>query len=164
MSFKSDPVIMKSPSTPNIQTARIICGALMGGVVLFWAVAFAVSAGQGLGAELPLDSTVLLAIVLAISLGAFGAAFVFRSKAVRAATGTARSNSQASTADSSGVLTNLIIAWALLEGQALMAGVLFMLTGNATYLIIPALVFIIGFAVTFPRPDWFARPQHTGQP
>lgn len=134
----------------------------MSGVVLFWIVAFVLTAGGGLDVELPVSSAVLLAIVIAAAVGAFGAALAMRSKVTAALADPALRDPQS--ANASSVLTRLISAWALLEGQGILAGVLFMLTGNASLLIIPALVFISGFALTFPKPGWFAPQSQTRQP
>ena len=134
----------------------------MGGVVLFWGVAFAFTAGQGaLGAELPLDPTMLLAIVIVLALGAFGAALAFRSKAVAEVYEPSVRDSSTPDTDTSKVLSRLVTAWALLEGQAFVAGVLYMFTGAANLLIISGLVFIIGFAMTFPRSEWFRQGERT---
>lgn len=156
---------MEDSATPNIQTARVICGALMIGVVVLWAFAFVMSAGQGgFGSGEILDPLVTLAIVLAIALSSFGAALFFRGRALAAVSPASGSSEAAGPARGKAaiqLLRNLIIAWALLEGQALVAGVLFLITGEASLLIISALVFVLGFSFTFPKAEWFERAQRS---
>lgn len=148
--------------TPSVRTARLICGALMFGVVTFWVIVVVLNAGQGrFGSGLTIDPRVLLAIVIAVALSSFAAALVFRSRALSARPGASSSESAASLSDVSRLQTNLIIAWALLEGQAFIAGVFFLLTQSANFLIISALVFVIGFGLTFPRAEWFEGTHRT---
>lgn len=134
------------------------------GVVALWAVAFVVTDGMGGLDPGPIpDPTALLAVVIAVALSAFAAALFFRSRALRTVPNTSRRDSATTRGDTSNVQTNLLIAWALLEGQALLAGVFFMLTEAESLLIVSVLVFAIGFALTFPRADWFERAHGTSQ-
>lgn len=156
--------LMEDPVSPNLQTARIICGALMLGVAALWAVAFVMTNGPGGFDPGPiLDPTALLAVVIAVALSAFAAALLFRSRALQTVSDTSRRDPTIPPGDTSKVQTNLIIAWALLEGQALVAGVFFMLTGAESLLIVSALVFAIGFAFTFPRAEWFEQAHRASQ-
>ena len=134
----------------------------MFGVVVLWGFAFVLSAGQGgFGSEEMLDPLVILAIVLVIALSSFGAALFFRARALSAVSPASDAAGPAQDKAATQLLTNLIIAWALLEGQALVAGVLFLMTGEASLLIISALVFALGFAFTFPKAEWFERAQRS---
>ncbi len=46
-------------------------------------------------------------------------------------------------------------AWALLEAPALMAGVFFLLLAARDILYPAAVLYFLGVALTFPRPEWF---------
>ncbi len=156
---------MADQITPSLRTAQLICGALMFGVIAFWAIVFVLNAGEGGFADgLNIDPRVMLAIVIAVALSAFAAALAFRSRALSPDPDASRRDPAAAHPNAARLQTNLIIAWALLEGQALVAGVFFLLTGSANLLIISALVFVIGFAVTFPRAEWFERASRTSAP
>lgn len=149
---------MEDRITPSLRTARIICGALISAVVVFWAMAFALKAGPGpFASDLTIDARVPLAISIAVALGAFVAALFFRYRALGVVSGGSRRDSAASLRDLSILQRNLTVAWALLEGQAMVAGVFFLLVGAASLLIVSMLVSVIGFALTFPRAEWFER-------
>ncbi len=156
---------MEDQITQSLRIARLICGALMLGVVAFWVILFVLNAGEGgFASGLNIDPRVMLAVVIVVALSAFAAALVFRSRALSPDPGASRRDPAAIHPDASRLQSNLIISWALLEGQALIAGVFFLLTGAANLLIISALVFLIGFAVTFPRSEWYERTQRTSAP
>ena len=94
-----------------------------------------------------------------VAIGGFLAALVFRRRAVDAAAaprspGQPPSDAVGSTAQ---VQALLVIAWALLEGPALLAGVLFMLLAFRPLLSAASVVYGIGLAMTFPRAEWFGE-------
>src|SRR5690554_5287365 len=148
---------MAQRPTPELLRARVIYMAMIFGVVLMWIVIFVVLSGMN-ESESILDGTIALLLVIVISLGAFAAALFFRSRAAAAA-GTAGSAPNQSQKDVSAVYTNLIVAWALLEGPALMAAVLFMLTNTTAVLLVGAVVFLTGYWMTFPKAEWFEDEQ-----
>ena len=91
-----------------------------------------------------------------MALGGFLAALVFRGRAVDAAAGRRPPGGRSDVVGSAAqVQAQLIIAWALLEGPALLAGVLFMLLASQPLLSAAAVVYGIGVAMTFPRAEWF---------
>src|SRR5688500_3018336 len=103
----------------SFKTARMIAIALATGVVMFWLVAWLLTDGG----RTPIspdafDASLGFWVWAAALAGLFGA-LSFRRKALQSV---------------DAVQPNLIIAWALLEGPALLAGVAFLLSGARTIL------------------------------
>ncbi len=138
----------------SLRTARVIAGALPTGVVLFWIVGWIVTKGGTVGvAPEALDHDPALWLWSAAALAGFAGALFFRGRAlqvVEAAAG--RPPSPATAAQVQG---NLLVAWALLELPALLSGVFFLLLATSSILWGAVPVYLIGVAVTFPRPEWF---------
>lgn len=141
---------------PRFTTARIIAASLAGGVALFWILGWVLTGGgtEGFTPEvLPQD------IAFWISFGAlvvgFAAALTFRNRAVSLVWGPGRNAGASGTPDGGAVQTNLIISWAMLEGPALLCGVLFLLVADHRILWIATPVHALGVVLTFPRAEWF---------
>ncbi len=136
-----------------LRNARVIALTLPLGVVVFWAVVwFLTDAGQeGLRPGL-LRADVATWIWVVVAVAGFLGAYAFRGRALQSADGGSPPR----------VLANLVVAWALLEAQALVAGVLFLLL--ATFGILPAAacVYIVGLELTFPRVQWFGAGDAVG--
>jgi hypothetical protein len=49
----------------------------------------------------------------------------------------------------------LLVAWALLEGPAVLAGAFYLILGDSTLVAAAASVLAFGLALTFPRRAWF---------
>ena len=137
------------------RTARLIALAFPAGVVLFWVIAWFLTkaGGRGLSPGL-LRGDVAIWIWAVVALAGFLGAFVFRGRALQAANGTAEGRPPAP-GGAARVLTTLIVAWALLEGQALLGGVLFLLLAVNGILLGAACVYAMGLVLTFPRAEWF---------
>jgi len=125
------------------RSARVIALALPAGVLVFWVIAwFLTNAGErGLSPGL-LRGDVATWTWAVVALAGFLGAFVFRGRALQAA-------------DPSRVLSTLIVAWALLEGPALLGGLLFLLLAANGILLGAACVYAMGLVLTFPRAEWF---------
>ena len=54
-----------------------------------------------------------------------------------------------------GGLPLLIVEWALLEGAAILSGVLFLFVGDPRIVTLGVLVLVFGVVLTFPRPSCF---------
>jgi hypothetical protein len=140
-----------------LKVSRIIAGALAGGVLLFWIFTWVLTGGGQEGFEPGvLPPRLAFWLWAAVALGSFAAALVFRGRAVQAG-GPSRApgEDEGGPAPAARVQTNLVIAWALLEGPALMAGVFFLLIASLQILSTAILVYGIGMALTFPRAEWF---------
>lgn len=138
----------------RLRTARLVAGALGGGVGTAWLVCgFLVwqrDSGIG-GAGAGVVPAELGFWVWAAAAGAgLVAALAFRGRARRL-------GAVAPSGPSDPVLTSLLIAWALLEGPALLGAVLFLLGGGAQ-LITAVPVYFLGFVATYPRAEWFQGP------
>lgn len=126
----------------NLQTSRIIASSLPIGVVAFWVVAWFMTDGGSAGwSPDALPGAFALGIWGAAALAGFAAALLFLRRATEGP----------GPAETSG----LIIAWAALEGPALLAGVLFLLLGDVRLLVAAGAVYLVGVVVTFPRAGWF---------
>lgn len=150
--------MMQQTPTPDLRIGRLICGALMAGVLIFWSVAILLTdAGRNpLSQEFPVDPLLLTAVALLAGLGALAVALRFRSRALAAILKNYRRYGESpSSQNLANLQTNLIIAWALVEGIALVLGVLFLIAGVDSLVIIAAVVFVAGFTATFPRADWY---------
>jgi hypothetical protein len=129
---------------------RMIALAMIMGVVALWGVAWYVTGGGAEGlADDPGESLNLFRGAWAVfALGGLVAALVFRNRGIEAARGE----------DAPPLPAHFIIAWAMLEGPALMSAVFFLLFGDVVLLWAGAMIFSLGMAVTFPREEWFPNP------
>jgi hypothetical protein len=60
------------------------------------------------------------------------------------------------------VIRLLIIAWAMLEGAALLGVTVALLTGQRSMLTAAVVLMLAGMAVSFPRAEWFASFRASG--
>lgn len=136
-----------------LRNARVIALALPVGVVLFWAIAWFLTkyGQQGLSPGL-LRADIATWVWAAAALAGFLGAYLFLGRALQGSDDTAAGPVAGS---ASRVLTNLIVGWALLEAQALLAGVLFLLLATNGLLLAAACVYLLGMELTFPRAQWF---------
>jgi hypothetical protein len=141
-------------SRQAFRTARIIAAAMPMGVVLFWAVGWFLTNGGETGlAPQALSAGSALYIWAAAALSGTGGSLVLRGRAQRALEGDeARPPSPATLGQVQG---SLLVAWALLEAPALLAGVFFLLLGVKPVLLGAAAVYLLGLVRTFPRARWF---------
>ena len=146
----------------NLLTARIICGALIFSVAMLWLLAIVLTdrGRSPMDPTFPLDSTTLTGLAQAVGVGALVAALFFRRRARAGAIGSADpEHPSPSYDDLSRLQTNLIIAWALLEGAAMILAVFYMLTGVSTLPVTAAVIVAIGFGLTFPRAAWYPESE-----
>lgn len=134
--------------------ARAIAFSLPAGVFAFWAIAWFLTEGGAQGrAEGALDPELAFWIWAAVAVGGFGAALFLRARAVAIAEEAARAGAPGERAGE--VQSRLIIAWALLETQALLAGVLLLALGLEQVVLYAAVLYLVGLAFTFPRAEWW---------
>lgn len=119
---------------------------LAGGVFVFWLIAWVLTAGgaNGLRPDIVAGSLALV-VWAAVALPAFGGALFFRTRAAEGAGGAAGRRAQ----------THTIVAHALLEGPALLGGILFLLLGTTPVVWVALPVYVLGLALTWPRAEWF---------
>ena len=140
---------MANPATQGaLQLARVLALALVTGPVILWAIGWVLTDGGTTsiaGADAPLTPFMALGIWAAVALPAFVSALWARRRAMdRAVAG-----------EETRVLPLLIVAWALLEGAAILSGVFFLLVGDPRIVTLGVLVLVFGVVLTFPRPSWF---------
>ena len=140
-----------------LRQARLVIGALVVGPILFWAVTWFLNHGVERGprpSNLSPSTALLIWTVLAV--GTFAGALVFRGRALEIVEAARRSgNREAVFARSPEVQTFLVIAMALIEGQALFAGVMYFLLGEPEFVLYSAPLLLVGTALIFPRAEWF---------
>ncbi len=137
-----------------LRTARIIATALPAGVAVFWVVGWVVTKGGSVGVAPAALRGDVATWIWAVTAGAgFIGALLFRGRALQ--NGDAQPGDPPSPASLAQTQTNLIIAWALLEGPALVGGVMFLLLALRSILWAAATVYLVGVILTFPRPEWF---------
>ena|SRR5690606_14780751 len=148
---------MRGTAPANIVVGRILASALASGVLVFWVVGWVLTGGGAAGiAPEALPPRVALLVWAAVAVPSFGAALVFRGRALRVTERPAGGSGDDAAERAAHVQTNLVIAWALLESAALLAGTLFLLIGTRELLLAAVPVYLLGVAVTFPRADWYA--------
>lgn len=123
------------------------------GVALLWAVALTMGGDAGGGSGRGRwDGDAGFWMWMAVALGGFAAASYFRNRAVSTAEETARAGQPGSRAGE--IQSWLIIAWAMLEAGALLAGVIVFVGGDARLLWYAAAVYVVGLLLTYPRAEW----------
>lgn len=149
---------MQQRLQPSLRTARIIAGALPGGVVLFWIVGWVITGGGQAGTVLEaLSPEQAFWLWVVAALVGFSGALFFRNRALRVVEGFARDGEGPAIEMVGAVQTNLIIAWTLLEGPALLSGVFFVLLAMKQVLWIAVPLYLVGVILTFPRVEWFGE-------
>jgi hypothetical protein len=134
--------------------ARVIALALPLGVLAFWVIAWVMTDGGARGrAQGGLDPRLAFWAWAALALGGLGAALVLRGRAVAIAEESARAGAAGARAGE--VQTALVMAWALLETQALLAGVLLLAFGLEQIVVYAGIVYGVGLLLTFPRAEWW---------
>lgn len=142
----------------RLMTARVLAVALGAGPVLLWAVGWVVvrSTGGGLAPGAGLTSRLAILLWGLAAVIGFGGSLLLlrRAEATAAAVGRA-SEERAVRRASERVQALLLVAWALLEGPAVLAGAFYLILGDSTLVAAAASVLALGLALTFPRRAWF---------
>jgi hypothetical protein len=157
---------MERPVTPQPpqRMSLLIWASLLSGVLFFVAFAwFVTDGGASAEPESLLGSVQLdLAVWGMLAVGGFFGSLHFRRQGVEAVEAARREGATYDDLPLGTLQTQLIVAWALLEGPALFGGVIFMVTGNTTLLAAALGVFLAGMIAAAPRRDWFlADPNRT---
>lgn len=143
--------------------ARVVVGALMTGVVLFYAVILGYVAFFGVEPTAPgISPALALTIWAVVAVGTFPMALLFRNRAAALSDELRRSDRAPEPTELGNVNSNAIVAAALLEGPALLAGAMTFMTGDTRLLVYGGLVFLIGMVVAFPRAEWYGVDERRG--
>jgi hypothetical protein len=156
---------MATSSQRAFWVTRLIAGGLVAGVGVFWAVAWVMTDGGTVGMTpdaLPGLTPLLVWAVVAVP--GFGGALHFRNRAAAAAArhpstptkGTPRELAPPVTPGTpQAAQGNTIVAHAMLEGPALLGGVLFILSAAATLTWVVLPLYALGALLAWPRREWF---------
>ncbi len=142
------------PSTPQALLAFRIIGASMGlGVTLFAFVSWFLHL-QSPPTPPDIDPGLAFNVWLAVALTAIVAAILFwRARVAPLIEGQATPAERTTRAGE--VQTNVIITWALLEGPALMAIVIYFLYDHVMAGLLGVILIWVGLALTWPQREWF---------
>jgi len=137
-----------------LQVARLIAASMLLGLILFWIIGFTMGRSSAAPTAQPgISEKLFLEVWAALAIAAFAGAVYFRGRAIAFAD---RALGVFTTsADIARVQTNLVVAWALLEGPALLSGVALYMFGYDRVVLAALPVYLVGFALTFPRAGWF---------
>ena len=146
---------MVDPLADRFRVTRLIATSLVMGVTLFWIVAWVLTDGgsQRLSEAGP-SANLLLLVWGTVAVPAFGMALHFR-----AAGASARRPGldEDDTGSSARAQVATIVAHALLEGPALLGGVLFLLYGDRVLGWCALPVYGLGVQLTWPQREWFSH-------
>lgn len=153
---------MESEFEPSLRSAQLIAGFLFLGPVLFWAVGWWILTqrnGMPIGSSLSPDDAIVL--FTGFTLLALIAGMFFRRKAmsvVHEAEPVGRRPSEAASALAD-LHRNLTFSWIMVEAPALLSGLFFVRHGSALFVLLGAVVLVIGACFTFPRASWYGPLQ-----
>lgn len=142
------------PRSPGqaILMLRIIGLSLGTGVTLFAFVSWFLHQQQEPMGELAYGSLTYTGAIAMVLLAAIGAFFVWRWRVAPILERPARETEWQHRA--SALQTGVIVTWALLEGGALVAEVVYFLTGNGTAGLLGAVLIWLGIGLTWPKREW----------
>lgn len=150
---------MPSNEPSKLLTARIIAGAITAGPVMLWIVAWVLvrqGSGGGFLDEVPWEPQTVTYGWWGITLPLFLLGLYFRRRAVAVATGTRVGDDADAAAHAlNAIFSQLVVAWALFEGPALLSGVVYLLLADADVMAAGAVVLGVGMYMSFPREAWF---------
>jgi hypothetical protein len=140
-----------------LKNARIVCGAIVGAVVLYAAVAFYLRRTGAVATVEPGTADVLKQVFVAVMLiGVLGWMVIWgRARAPTPST-VARPEVELRRGPG-GVSSRLIAGYAFLEAVGLVGATVFLLTGSVGVLVAGVLVVLLGAALSWPREEWFRR-------
>ncbi len=143
----------------SYRVARVIAAALPMGVLLFWAVSWFLTRGgrTAILPTAPFPAGTAFWIWGATAVAGFAAALFLRGRVMQATEQATRMGGRLTSETIGQNQVQLMIAWALLELPALIAGVFFLLLATRDLLWSAALFYLLGVALTFPRPEWYGE-------
>ncbi len=149
----------QQPTQVTYRVARVIAAALPTGVLLFWGVAWFITGGgrRALLPSSPLPADTAFWIWGATAVAGLAGALFLRTRVVQAVEQATRMGGRLRTETIAQNQALLMIAWALLEVPGLIAGVFFLLLAARNLLWAAALFYLVGVALTFPRPEWYGE-------
>lgn len=140
-----------------IKTARIVCGALAAGVLLYAGVAWYLRWTGAVATVEPDTANLLGQVFVAVMLiGVLGWMVIWSRARVPTPSTVARPEVELSRGPG-GVVSRLIAAYAFLEAVGLVGATVYLLTGRVGVLATALAVVALGVALSYPREEWFQR-------
>ncbi|MGH7565388.1 MAG: hypothetical protein ACREK2_01015 [Gemmatimonadota bacterium] len=140
-----------------LKTARIVCGALVAGVLVYAGVAWYLrSAGAVAGVDPDAANVLKQAFVAIMLIGVLGWMVIWGRARVPTPSTVARPEVELGRGPR-GVVGRLIAAYAFLEAVGLFGATVHLLTGSVGVLAAAVAVVVLGAALSYPREEWFQR-------
>ena len=140
-----------------IKTARIVCGALVSGVLLYAVVAWYLRKTGAVATVEPDTANLLRQVFVAVMvIGVLGWVVIWSRARVPTPSTVARPEVELSRGPG-GVVSRLIAAYAFLEAVGLVGVTVYLLTGSIGVLATALAVIALGVALSYPREEWFQR-------
>ncbi len=140
-----------------LKTARIVCGALVAGVLVYAVVAWYVRRTGAMASVEPDAANLLRQVFVAVMLiGVLGWMVIWSRARVPTPSTVARPEVELSRGPG-GVVSRLIAAYAFLEAVGLVGVTVYLLTGSVGVLATALAVLALGAALSYPREEWFQR-------
>lgn len=140
-----------------LKTARIVCGALVAGVLLYAAVAWYLRWSGAMATVAPDTANLLRQVFVAVMLiGVLGWMVIWSRARVPTPSTVARPEVELSRGPG-GVVSRLVAAYAFLEAVGLVGATVYLLTGSFGVLVTALAVVALGAALSYPREEWFQR-------
>ncbi|HEU4463567.1 MAG TPA: hypothetical protein VFS53_00840 [Gemmatimonadota bacterium] len=140
-----------------LKSARIVCGALVGAMLIYAAVAWYLRRSGAVATVDPGTAEVLKQVFVAVMLiGVLGWMVIWgRARAPTPST-VARPEVELRRGPR-GVTSRLIAGYAFLEAVGLIGATVHLLTGSVGVLVAAVAVVLLGAALSYPREEWFRR-------
>lgn len=140
-----------------LKTARIVCGALVAGVLVYAGLAWYLARAGAVVAVDPATANLLKQAFVAIMLiGVLGWMVIWGRARVPTPSTVARPEVELKRGPR-GVVSRLIAAYAFLEAVGLVGATVHLLTGSVGVLATAVAVVVLGAALSYPREEWFQR-------
>lgn len=140
-----------------LKTARIVCGAMVAGVVVYSAVAWYLTRTGAVGAvDAETANLLKQAFVAVMLIGVLGWMVIWGRARVPTPSTVARPEVELRRGPR-GVVSRLIAAYAFLAAVGLVGATVHLLTGSVGVLVTSVAVVLLGAALSYPREEWFQR-------
>lgn len=147
----------QSNQQASVTVARLIAFSILASTLVFWAIVWFISEGGAkTGTTATVSQNAVLGIWGVLALAGFAGALFMQRQAVSIGD-EARSRGETPASKAGIIQARLIVAWALLEGVAVLAGIALWLWGYRMPILVCIPVLFIGMALSFPRPEWFGE-------
>lgn len=154
----NQPLGLAEAATHHRSAVVIWAALLLGPLVLAVVVRGLVENEAAIATEgAPLDAGFSLLVWAALAAGALAVAFNFRARAagLAEAAETREAMSRGQGPSPATLITNLVVAWALAEGQLILAMALYFMSGYTLLWWAALILHVASLAGAFPQKSWF---------